>query len=310
MNKLLTISIFLLACFSFSCGPYVTLGNGKSMRLAKYERDCHHGHICCQILCPCCLKVDPRFERFKLKGKNTLALNPSWLNPVRDFSEVPAISCYWETDSEIKEYSNKINLEFDTISKSEYQNFKLKYDHKIYKDPTIIVDSTGVFKIKTDSSIYVFESKNDYHSSYYYIGSTDVLNAHIIGRCFSGTCEGYLLDKNKDVKMCLPTSFDAGVRGPFISPDNSYMIVYSTYDRKEFQNAYSYRAELVFYDIGNAKNLNDIKLISNFTTENWSIASLVWVDENSFSLKIYENDATNGFVDYKYLKVKIMERNE
>lgn len=217
-----------------------------------------------------------------------------------DFREIPT---FWISDS-----SKTIDsLSFISITEKEYLNFRAKRKGKIKIDTTIQPDSSGLFIVQTKKSYYELINAESYSSSYNYIGYIPTIKAHLINHCGEGACESYLLDNEADVKMVVPCDFDAGAIDLLISPSNTLMLVYSSYDGPDYANYYSFRSEFVIYQISKDGGIQELKLFKAFQTGDWSIQEIVWINDDMIALKIYEgNNSGNGPVGgYKYLKTTI-----
>lgn len=178
-------------------------------------------------------------------------------------------------------------LNLDTIDKIETANFKpctekdflrsqVTKKSKIETNTTIKMDSDGHFMVRTKKSYYeLLNQSSNYISSYQYMGYLPAIRSHLIGFCGSGMCESYLLDNETDVKMVLPSSFDAGSVDLLISPSNNWMLVYSSHDGPDYVDYYSFRSELIIYKIEKDKGIQGLKPFKSFQTSDWSMQEIV-----------------------------------
>jgi len=104
--------------------------------------------------------------------------------------------------------------------------------------------------------------------------------------------------------MILPSNYDGGLGGLMLSPLCKQFITYSSYDGPDYAEYYSDRAEIIGYTLVNAKGLDAVKATFNFFTKDWSITKIVWVDEHTIVLKVYEGShgGDDSGVKYTYLK--------
>jgi len=115
-----------------------------------------------------------------------------------------------------------------------------------------------------------------------------------------------LIDINGN-KMQLPSNFDAGILGLPFSPSGKHLIVWSSYDRMDYDKYSRYRAEIIAYYILDAKGFKAIKPDFNYYSKSWSIEKLIWINEHSIALKIYYEDRVGdgSKLNYNYVKTKI-----
>ena len=117
-------------------------------------------------------------------------------------------------------------------------------------------------------------------------------------------CETFLIENKTGQKMDLPANFDAGLIGLLVSPSCKRFITYSSYDMPDYDKYYSNRALLTCYDITDDVGLKAIRLKQTYGLKQWSIAEVIWKDEQSVVLKMYDGNFAE-LVEYKYFKVVI-----
>lgn len=120
-------------------------------------------------------------------------------------------------------------------------------------------------------------------------------------------CETYLVDKRTRKKLLLPSSFDQGVMGLAPSPDHDRFVVYSSYDGPDYSSYYFYRAEIISYQLTEAKGLAAVHEQSSVHLYDWSIEDIVWVDDRTLVLKAYSGSKSSSGVNggYSYFKLKL-----
>lgn len=152
------------------------------------------------------------------------------------------------------------------------------------------------------------KSKSFYNESlsYDYTKNLKRLGVDILHSC-DEICESYLVEKTTREKMWLPSNYDAGILGFNFSPSGNFLMVYSSYDGPDYDNYYEYRAEIFIFSVGKEKGLKAIKLYGSYYTKDWSITDIVWGNNNTIALKVYEGERRGDGIegDYKYLKAVI-----
>jgi hypothetical protein len=217
-----------------------------------------------------------------------------------DFTQIPTV---WITDT-IKKTDT---LSFKPITEKEFLNFQASQKNKTQVDTTIKPDSSGLFIVQTKKSYYELIQSNDYSSSYDYACYFPAIKSHLIYHCGEGMCEAFLLDNEADVKMVVPCSYDAGPMGILISPSNKRILFYSSYDGADYGKYYSHRSEFSIYQISKGNGIQELQVFITFETGNWSIDEIVWINDNSIALKVYEGEGFGDRIEgeYKYLKTSI-----
>ncbi|UTW61307.1 hypothetical protein KFE98_14980 [bacterium SCSIO 12741] len=173
------------------------------------------------------------------------------------------------------EASPLLELETKAITQQDFEQYKNTFDS--YQPP--ILDSNGIIK---------------------------ALNAYLVTNC-DEICESHLLDQ--DGKVCLlPSDYDSGILGLLFSPDAKQMIVYSSYDGPEYSNFYENRSEILIYEVDTTQGLKGIQYAGSYTTPDWSLEDLTWVNSETLALMVYRGSKTTQGVDggYEYLSAKMM----
>jgi hypothetical protein len=121
------------------------------------------------------------------------------------------------------------------------------------------------------------------------------------------TCENLLTDNNSGKTLLLPSSFDSGISGFVFSPSCEKFIVFSSYDGTDYDKYYSHRSEIRGFTFNGSKNLEDVRPSLKINSKEWSLEDLIWADENTVLLKVYEEDRSGAgeSLHYKYLKASI-----
>ncbi len=121
------------------------------------------------------------------------------------------------------------------------------------------------------------------------------------------TCETYLCEKATNRKMLLPSDYDAGVLSMQLSPSCSRLMVSSSYDGPDFVKYYDHRAEIFIFTVSIDNGLHGIKPALKFYTKDWSIDDIIWVNDKTIALKIYEEgrQGDGSSNSYKYYKADL-----
>lgn len=120
-------------------------------------------------------------------------------------------------------------------------------------------------------------------------------------------CEAFLVDSLTGKSRWIPSNYDAGMIGYEFSPTGNKFIVFSAYDGPDYIQYYDWRAEFFIYEITKEKGLDALQLVSSYYATDWSIENIVWIDDNSIALKIYEEErpGDGSKLKFKYLKTII-----
>lgn len=120
-------------------------------------------------------------------------------------------------------------------------------------------------------------------------------------------CETFIVDSTTGKKLLLPSGYDQGVLGLDISPSCTQFMVYSSYDRIEYQDYYFHRAEIFGFTITKGKGVEILHASFRFYADDWSIEEVIWASDKTIALKIYEgNRASPGLeTTFKYYKTDL-----
>jgi hypothetical protein len=292
MNKLFIITI-LTICIS-SC-------SGRMFN--KKDLLCAHSHTCCLVGCGCC---NSQRQVFHGEFIDTLKPNHTALKK-RDFNEITEIPNYWQTEAEIEKFSNKVVLKFDTINQQKFEDYKSQFIIAFDSDSSLINYTDSSFTINSNTSYIEFKSSRNYESSYSYCCLINALNAHMVWERGTYNHKTYLLDKENDIKMTLPSNYDAGPRGPYISLDNEWMVVLSGPTKKSYLGYNHYDSEIKIYKVTPTQGLKGINLYGDYLTKEWSIVHFIWTKKNTFAVKVYGENYKYKLQNYKYYEITIVE---
>lgn len=113
-------------------------------------------------------------------------------------------------------------------------------------------------------------------------------------------CQTYAVDSATGEKMILPADYDQGILGLIFSPSCNQFIIYSCYDLPSYYDYYQYRSEIIGFNITNGKGLAAIQPSFKYYTKDWSISDLIWIDDKTIALKVYEEGSPSAGNDYQH----------
>lgn len=113
-------------------------------------------------------------------------------------------------------------------------------------------------------------------------------------------CETYLYEYKTNNRTILPSDYDSGISSMLFSPSCNQFLVYSSYDGPDYDKYYDHRAELFIFSIAHGEGLNGIRQQLQYFTKSWSIENLVWVNEKTIALKVYEGEKNGEDAINKY----------
>ncbi|WP_458627336.1 hypothetical protein [Winogradskyella sp. PC D3.3] len=186
------------------------------------------------------------------------------------------ISCYNSVKAQTEIDSRNRDLDFKSISETDYTSYLLKETERL----TNAKESDSTF----------FKKRGVTLKSY----------------C-DQICETYLTDDITGEKFWLPASFDQGILGTAFSPNHNYFMVFGSYDGPDYNHYYDYRADIHIFKITKNKGLNLLEFYFSFYTKEWSIEDIVWIDNATIALKIYEDGrfGDGEHLKFKYIKTSI-----
>ncbi|MFS4454827.1 SH3 domain-containing protein [Maribacter sp. 2304DJ31-5] len=174
----------------------------------------------------------------------------------------------------------ELKLSFSKISDTDFTSHKNNYDSKITKDSTVKQDSS-FFAFKTSETLYkLYNNRTTGNPRFDYFGYLEPLNSQIIGGGGDGIYEMFLVEMERDSVAHLFAFSDSNSDVPVISPDNSKLISFQSAPGSDLE---SY---IALYDI--AEN-SLLKNYITYETSEWRINEIVWIDNKSIALKVYDN---------------------
>lgn len=242
--------------------------------------------------------------------KKEVKLLPEPYNAIHNDSEWNNFFTDTSTQRMDIENADTIKFNFKPISEKQFLDFKAhqtgsNYDLSIAREPD---DTTTVFTVKTKNTSYKFRDDR-YGWQHRYAGYIPEINSHIIITA-KEICVEYLLDDDTDEKIQLPTNFDGGMLGILIPSTGKQMLLYASHYDDDYVNFYSHRAEIILLRIGEGKGWHKLTKPRICPIYDWSIEEIVWINDHSIALKVYDIYETepvfNSHVPvYKYLRTSI-----
>lgn len=212
-----------------------------------------------------------------------------------DFSQLP-IDYAFRTMSDIKRTEvkfEKLNLSLTKINSNEFKYLTTEQASDTDKiKPLKSVGNPqagGYFLIKTDKNIFKFPCGENYsRPCYIYENFIPSINSYSIVTLGEGMAETFLLDKGNNSTLYPVYDYDHGGFSLTVSPSKENLIVYSSINYDDYEKYYAFKSYLVMYDIKNIKNLSDIKNAYVFTTNEWQINQIKWIDSSSFIIEVFD----------------------
>jgi len=235
-------------------------------------------------------KIEQKNEP-KITNENTQAISSSEISTVSAVSE----------EQEIKENKNKLKIKITKIDSTDYFDYKQKYSNGITVDTTLVNEAGNSFTLAVKNADKKFSCDIDYNDCTYYKGFLNSLNKYILTSCGRGYCGTFLLDKNTGVRNFLQSPFDSECEIPSLSKSQDKLIAFSSsvFDRESFIALYKENVE--------TKKI-ELRKFDSFYTSDWRIKEIIWIDNNSIALKVYEKyggKTGSELINTRYLKGKI-----
>ncbi len=120
-------------------------------------------------------------------------------------------------------------------------------------------------------------------------------------------CETFLLEKETNRRILLPSGYDAGILDVLVSSACDQLVVSSSYDGPDYMDYYGHRAEFFVFNVALGNGLNGITPAFKYYANDWSIAEMIWVSDKDVALKTYEENRTGdeSHLHYKYYQITL-----
>ncbi len=209
-----------------------------------------------------------------------------------DFTQIPI---FYEDISYEKmkwpiEKKERTDLQFSEITFKEFKNYQSNYKTGVLLDSTKETRPGSYFIIPTQTHQFKFSCGADFTYCHYYKGYVEALHSHVISMVGSGVEMVYLINKKNNQLYPLATPFDNGCEAPRISKSGDLFIAFAS-------NVFHKEAFISFYKKDKKTKAFDLINYESFLTDEWRILDLVWVDDQSFALSVYEERSWNKSTD-------------
>mgnify|MGYP000143655832 CR=1 FL=1 len=198
----------------------------------------------------------------------------------------------YERFSDIKIETESINLkiDFDSITKSEFETYKETYGRKIDTISKLISPTENSFAIRASDTIFEFPTKMD--RTFWYQGFYPRLNSHLVGVSGAGMCEMFFIDEISAKGLLMPEFYDSGCKQPLISPDNQFLLTYGTCPEGEgCFNYYEHISTILIIDLKNVNSITELKNFRFIGINEFAIEEVFWAENNIIVLKVFDEIA-------------------
>jgi len=194
-----------------------------------------------------------------------------------------------------------LQLLFTKIDSNDYFSHHREYSSQIIIDSTIVNKAGSTFILPVQDTERKFSCGINYENCTYYKGFITPLNMYILIFCGNAYCNTFLLDKSTGQVNDLQSPFDTECDLPALSIDQEKLIAFSSsaFDKESF---------ISLYKKNNDTGKIEFKEFDSFYTSDWRIKEIIWIDTNSFALKIYDKyggKSGGKLINVKYLKATI-----
>lgn len=236
-----------------------------------------------------------------------------------DFSKIPVDVSFefnfMQSNSKI-DYKN-IDLNLTETTFSEFNKYQEKeiIESKNHNESQLIKSSGnpqtgGYFIIQVKGRLYKFPCGSRYsRPCFIYEGFNNYFNAYTIGQLGYGIYQTFYLDKRNGSSFIVDSPYDNGNYSFYVSPTKNRLASISSidYERLKF---YHSRSVITIYDIENIINLTEIKKAYTYSSQQWEVSRMNWIDDKSFILEVYDktkkdDSGINIPTNIRYLKAQI-----
>ena len=216
-------------------------------------------------------------------------------------------SCSFLRFNKESESTNSHSISSNLLSDINYNlNQQINYDSLILFEDSLFVNIDSIFQ---EMSLSEFQGyKNNYKlsceiDSGHFIKGSGLNVLHVCDE----VCDTYLEEKSSNKILLMPSGYDAGILAMSLSQDCNKLLVCSSYDGPDYADYYEDRAVVIIFKISKEYGLKGIQPAFKFFTKDWSIADIVWVNNKTIALKIYEEQHGEDGIDiqFKYFKMDL-----
>lgn len=210
----------------------------------------------------------------------------------------------------VSTYDSLPKLSFEVISEKTFLDYKKRDKKTLMTSKPIQKDS--FFYFNTQSKLWFFKNmvkdwQNLNHEHWYeYMGYDRALKMYILTEYSVSENLGFgnlmLIDSLTNTRYELISVGDGNVEIPTSSPHNRFLVYYYNYEYEQ-KNSF-----IGLLKINNRQNPRTFLLEhASYESTDWGIEDLVWIDDNSFAIKgyeeVYENEKwVKHFSYYKSMR--------
>lgn len=213
------------------------------------------------------------------------------------------------------EHSEYEKVNFDEmltpITLEDFQSTVKQRVERVHLDSEEIeaLDSTDFFFIRTRKGLVKLYADGVSDNFFSYHGYYHVLKSYHISYCIGGTCDDYLLDTLNAKMLQLPCFYDWGVEDFEFSLKLMQLAITSSYDSPEWDNVSSERSYIYLLKIDRPYKKPSVKPYKVLVSKEWSIQNLIWKDESTLYLRLYNQNRTQAELNslFYYFKVRVGE---
>jgi hypothetical protein len=216
-------------------------------------------------------------------------------------------SCTFSRNNKGSESNNAHFVSSNLLLNTEYHlNKQINYDSLILFDDSLFIDLYSNFQEISCDKFHRY--RNNYKllceiDSGHFIKGSGLNVRHVCDE----VCDTYLEEKSSNKIMLMPSGYDAGILSMSLSPGCNKLLVCSSYDGPDYVNFYEDRAVIFIFNISKEYGLKGIQPACKFFTKDLSIADIVWINNKTIAIKIYDEQHGGDGIDdhYRYFKMEL-----
>lgn len=194
------------------------------------------------------------------------------------------------SDIKLEDEIVDLKIDFDTITKSQFENYREKFQRKIDTISKLISRTANSFVIRASDTLFKFSSK-DYRVHTYH-GFLPDINSHLISVSGSGICEMFLIDLETGAGFLIPAFYDDGCNIPIISNTKSFLLIYGTCPAGKL--CFDWYENITTISLIDLSTENSIKSINNarkfgvLGIDDFEILEIFWADDEKLIIKAFD----------------------
>lgn len=213
------------------------------------------------------------------------------------------------SDIRLKNETIDLKIDFDSITKLEFQTYKKIYGQKIDTISKLISRIENSFAILASDTIFEFPTRTE--RTFWYKGFYPNLNSHLIGVSGAGICEMFFIDETSAKGLLIPEFYDSGCNQPMLSNDKKLLMTYGTCtEGKSCYEWYNQKSTILMIDVSDLKSITESKTYRYIHIDDFAIDEILWTEDNVIILKVFDEiafdeDRQDYQKNIRYLKGKI-----